>query len=59
MVAENIGDNLEGIGYQTARYATGWTEDAQWTNNVACRCETGYYVHKSRRARMRGSIVYD
>lgn len=59
VVAENIGDNLEGIGYQTARYATGWTEDAQWTNNVAYRCETGFFVHKSRRDRMRGNIVYD
>ena len=59
MVSENIGANLEGIAYQTARYETGWTADAQWTNNVAFRCKTGFFIHKSRRDRLRNNIVYD
>ena len=59
MVSENIGANLEGIAYQTARYETGWTADAQWTNNVAFRCKTGFFIHKSRRDWLRNNIVYD
>lgn len=59
IVMENIGAGLEGIAFQTAHYETGWTVDAQWTNNVAYQCKTGFLIHKSHRDRLRNNIVYD
>ena len=60
IVMENIGANVDGIAFQTAQYeGTGWTFDAQWTNNIAYGCTTGFLIHKSHRDQLRNNIVYE
>lgn len=57
VIQENIGYNIRSVAFETARYETGWTEDARWINNVAYNCKTGYYVSKSWRDEFRNNIT--
>ncbi len=57
VIQENIGYNIKSVAYETARYETGWTEDARWINNVAYNCRVGYYVSKSWRDEFRNNIT--
>lgn len=57
LAQENIAINMTSPAYETARYETGWTEDARWINNVAYNCKTGYYVSKSWRDEFRNNIT--
>ena len=44
LIQENICYNIKNVGYETARYETGYTEDARWVNNVAYKCNSGFYT---------------
>ncbi len=58
-IQENIACNMSQQGYQSARYDdTGWSNDTRWVYNVAFKCKTGFYLHKSKRSEVRGNIAY-
>ncbi len=57
LVQENIASNTYAPAFETARYETGWTEDARWINNVTYNCKIGFYVSKSWRDEFRNNIV--
>ena len=54
---ENICYNIKNVGYETARYETGYTEDARWVNNVAYKCNSGFYISKAWRNDFRNNIA--
>lgn len=57
LIQENICYNIKNVGYETARYETGYTEDARWVNNVAYKCNYGFYVSKAWRNDFRNNIA--
>lgn len=56
LIQENICYNIKNVGYETARYETGYTEDARWVNNVAYKCNSGFYISKAWRNDFRNNI---
>ena len=57
LIQENICYNIKNVGYETARYETGYTEDARWVNNVAYKCNSGFYISKAWRNDFRNNIA--
>lgn len=56
LIQENICYNIKNVGYETARYETGYTEDVRWVNNVAYKCNSGFYISKAWRNDFRNNI---
>jgi hypothetical protein len=59
VIQENIGYNI-GTAFQTASSSgTGWTEKAHWINNIAYKCQTGFYCHMSAHDEFRNNIAFN
>ena len=55
---ENIGYNIDGVGFETARYSgTGDAPDPRWIGNIAYNCKRGFFIHQSWRNETRNNIV--
>lgn len=55
---ENIGYNIDGVGFETARYeGTGDAPDPRWIGNITYNCKRGFFIHKSWRNELRNNIV--
>lgn len=55
---ENIGYNIDGVGFETARYSgTGDAPDPRWIGNITYNCKRGFFIHQSWRNEARNNIV--
>ena len=56
---ENVALNMSESGYRSALYSgTNWSFDTRYVNNVACHCQNGIYLHKSKHNEVRNNIVF-
>lgn len=56
---ENVALNMSESGYRSALYGgTNWSFDTRYVNNVACHCQNGIYLHKSKHNEVRNNIVF-